>query len=353
MEHRVLLASAYRHILAPEDKERLPAYAALTLALAESNSALELLAAAEEHQQNPTLILAILHLAALRGDETLSPLYSALDEGKFVEPDRFAATVVHYLEGHVDELKTELWRATQTNEVNRSAVLATVIGDVAHQLRHDRITLVDVGCSMGLNLFPDKVRVADQEDGDPATLITTCLSGDFTRQPVPTITHRVGIDLNLLSASSPDDVLWLRACLWPEERRRVQRFEAILHSLPDWPQPEFRGGDAIKQVRRLLTEPGSEPMYLLNSWVLAYFTDDERRAWRAMIDEFLPVRPIVWISFEHPWVGLSLNFPAVPGEPPRKGATQVVVTASTEDSRHWGWCHPHGHWFSVGAGPKA
>ena len=350
---REFLAAAIRHILSPEDQLRHPAYAALTAALSENQMALDLLSSVDERQQNPTLLLAILHLAALRGDETLTPLYESLNRGEIIDTEAFARTVVHYLEHHVEVVRAELDRMTQTNEVNRTAVLATVISDVARQLGHDEITLVDVGCSMGLNLFPDQVTIAKTDDGNPATLVTQCLSEGFVRSRVPRITRRIGVDQNLLSASDPEDVLWLKACLWPEERRRVQRFDAILAALPNWPKPEFRSGDAIGQVRQLLEEIGDEPVYLINSWVLYYFTDEDRVAWRALIDEYRAKRTIVWISFEHELMGLTLKFPHVPEPAPRKGATQVVVTSSAQDSTHWGWCHPHGHWFSVASGPKA
>jgi hypothetical protein len=102
------LANRFRYILSPEDRERLPAYAALCDALAESHTALSLLGAVHDRQQNPTLILAILHYLALTGHPVLGPLYRELHEGRLVVPETFARTVVEVLQTDPELIPNEL-----------------------------------------------------------------------------------------------------------------------------------------------------------------------------------------------------------------------------------------------------
>lgn len=347
------LANRFRYILSPEDRERLPAYAALCDALAESHTALSLLGAVHDRQQNPTLILAILHYLALTGHPVLGPLYRELHEGRLVVPETFARSVVEVLETDPELIRSELWRSTQTNEPNRSAVLAAAIGDVARTLGHGQITLIDVGTSMGFNLFPDLVTVVSEDSGDDATLVTKCLTPSFVRSSVPLIGRRVGLDQNLLLPSKPDDVAWLTACLWPEESRRLRRFTALLEQMRRWPVPVRVAGNAVELIDYEVTFDDT-PTYVINSWVLAYFSLEERAQWRNTMDyHFAEREDLVWISMEHPSINNSLRFPESPKNVPRPGASEIVVTSSFYPSTRWGWTHPHGHWFSVDSGPKA
>jgi len=347
------IANRYRHVLSPEDRARLPLYAALVDGLSESEVALELLGSAPLRQQNPTLILAILHYLALNDHPILGPLYNAVRHEQPVDAHEFAATVIDVLESDTALVRAELHRSTQTNEPNRSAVLARVIADVTRREGWPQITLIDVGCSMGLNLYPDLVTIAAHDDGNDATLVTTCRGHDFVPSPVPPVTRRIGIDENPLNPHDDDDVRWLEACLWPEEPRRFRRFSALVSAARAWPEPERLRGDARTTLDTVLAST-TGPVVVLNSWVLAYLRPEERAAYRDMLDRHFATRgDIAWITFEHPSMNHQLGFPTVETPTEWAGATVVTVTTSTQPSTHWGWCHPHGHWFSVASGPKA
>jgi hypothetical protein len=348
-----VMANRYRHILSPEDRGRLPGYAALCDALAESHAARELLATVHGRQQNATLILAILHFLALTGHPVLGLLYRELHDDRLVDPEAFARNVVGVLEAEPELLRRELWRSTQTNEPNRSAVLAAAIGDVARTLGHGQINLIDVGTSMGFNLFPDLVTVVARDSGNDADLLTECFTPSFIRSPVPRVGRRVGLDRNVLFPSKADDVAWLTACLWPEESRRLRRFNALLEQMKRWPEPIRVAGNAVDLIDYEMTFDDT-PTYVINSWVLAYFSLEERAQWRDTMDYRLAEREdLVWISMEHPSINNSVRFPEAPATAARPGASEIVVTSSFYPSTHWGWTHPHGHWFSVDSGPKA
>jgi hypothetical protein len=297
--------------------------------------------------------LAIAHYLALEGHETLEPLYESVRRGESVSPQHFATTVRDVLENDSGAFRDQLHRATQTNEPNRSAVLARVIADVAHSKRWSEITLIDVGCSMGLNLYPDLVTIAASDDGRDATLVTECRSVGWDAPPVPAVTRRIGIDANPLSVHRPDDVRWLEACLWPEEPRRFRRFRALVATATTWPEPEFIAGDAIEALDRTLRDV-TGPCVILNSWVLAYLSPSQRREYRSVIDRWLSAHDeLAWITFEHPALNTDLGLPSASAPTEWAGATAINLTTSDSPSRGWGWCHPHGHWFSVASGPNA
>src|SRR5579863_8334983 len=67
----------YHYSFTAEDHQRLPFYSALMSALESDPVAQVLLAGIRVEQRNPMLVLASLHLAALRGHPVLAPIYLA------------------------------------------------------------------------------------------------------------------------------------------------------------------------------------------------------------------------------------------------------------------------------------
>ena len=88
----------YLYAISPEDHARVPAYAALAIALSESAVAIDLLCAVRPEQQNAMLIFAGLHDVALSGHPVLSPLYEDLRAGRGAAPQEFAQRVIEVLE---------------------------------------------------------------------------------------------------------------------------------------------------------------------------------------------------------------------------------------------------------------
>src|ERR1035437_9997527 len=178
--------------MSPEDRDRLPRYRHLLDALALSRVANELLDAAPPEQRNPMLVLAALHFNALNGEAPLTPLYEAIAE---VDPDAFARGVVGALERDPTLVSAHLHRRTQTNEPGRSAILGQVLRALAIRGASD-VHLIDVGTSMGLNLYPDMYRTNSGVDDDPLNFEVLGLAGPLLDSPLPVIHHRVGVDLN-------------------------------------------------------------------------------------------------------------------------------------------------------------
>ena len=72
----------YHYSFTREDHDRLPFYSALMTALENDVVAQELLAGIRVEQRNPMLVLAALHLAALRGHPVLAPIYHDARHGR-------------------------------------------------------------------------------------------------------------------------------------------------------------------------------------------------------------------------------------------------------------------------------
>ncbi len=331
----------YHFALAPEDLDRLPFYAALLARLEDDEGALGLLASVRAEQRNPMLVLAALHRAALLGHPILAPLYDAIRHGAPIDVDAAADAVIAVVRAEPDVVRSQLWRSTQTNEPGRSAVLQAVVRDLVAP--DETMAVIDVGTSAGINLFFDRFPVRARDDGDPLTLVCED-EGDVDRAtPLPRVGARVGIDPYPLDLGDDDDRLWLKACLWPEERRRHERFDAIVARYRAWPATTLLKGDALDRLDDALELAANDDLrVVVNTWSAFYFSEPERRAYYEALREHGASSNVAWVSIESTlvaWPDLE-----VVSDERRRGASQVVVSRPGEAPVRWGWCHPHGRW---------
>jgi hypothetical protein len=335
----------YHYSFTREDHDRLPFYSALMLALEEDATAQELLASVRVEQRNPMLILASLHLLALRGHAILAPIYRDARRGLLTEPQFAAQQVLKVVRSEPELVRKELHRSTQTNEPGRSAVFQAVIALLA--VEQPSINLIDVGTSAGINLYFDKFPVRERDDDNPLTLVCHDETNVDRSLRLPEVLTRVGIDSSPLDLSVDDDRLWLQACLWPEEPRRMARLDAIIATRPSWPATTVLTGTVADRLSEAMA-PG-DPSCLtvvISSYVAAYFSNDDQIAYFNDMSERCAVGNVAWISLESPfmvdWPTSSTN-----SEAARKGSTQVLVTEPGGTPNEWGWCHHHGHWLAL------
>jgi hypothetical protein len=345
----------YGWALTPEDQQRLPFYAGLVRALGDDDTALRLLAEVRVQQRNPMLILAALHYVALEGHPVLGPLYGDVRHGRDRSVDEMVTTVMSIIESDPDLVRAQMHRSTQTNEPGRSAVLRAALPYVT--AGSPRVNLLDIGTSAGLNLYPDMFRVSSQDDPDPMTLVCRDEGPVDRSQPLPQILTRTGVDLNPLDLNNPDDQRWLEACVWPEERRRFERLEAIIQARAAWPHVTILRGDALERIDDGLSAGDPSVVTVItNTWFAAYLSREEQTAYYERLTELCARGGVAWISLELP---VAVSWPEARGSttPPEGGATQVMVTRPGDSPEHFGWCHHHGRWLirdattSASAGP--
>jgi hypothetical protein len=227
-------------------------------------------------------------------------------------------------------------RSVQTNEVGRSALLAPALRVAAG----DRpVTLVEIGPSAGLNLFPDRYRLeyhaADAVVavlGDPASPVTVrCevvgphrppfVAGDASTS-LPPVVARSGIDPHPLDVADPADRRWLQACLWPGAPERAAVLAGALDLVAPTP-PTLRTGDAAADLGPLVDEVaaavGPEPLVVvLATWALTYLPTAGRTAVLAALEARGATRDLALVTFEEPrctpWVPtLDPTFAAAAG----------------------------------------
>ena len=347
-----------------------PLYRALADAAARHPDWAALLAAAPATQRLPLLWLAALQdrvLALVDAGErpALADYYASVGPAR--APD--AALEGHlgrFIERHraalVEAIAT---RSTQTNEIGRCAVLWPVLQQLVETTGRQRIALLDVGCSAGLNLGVDCWRYRYVDDATGATLAATPPGHDPRAPEItcrvlaggrphatarPEIVARHGIDLQPVAVDDAAAVRWLRACLWPHDTERRDRFDAAVAIARDRRWPLAATTDAAATIDDWLrgVPPGVTPV-VFNSWVLQYFDADLLRRHVDAVLGLVRERGAVWISAEDP----ARSRAWWPGMPEVEAARRANATSWTVARPHGGgvaWTlaatsHAHGRWM--------
>ncbi|TFV47171.1 DUF2332 domain-containing protein [Blastococcus sp. TF02A-35] len=316
------IARGYREF-AGEARPTSPLYARLAEHVAGSRPVLRFLAGLPTGKRQPNLLLAALQL--LDG----APADGVELERRITEDgDRVRETV--------------LARATQTNEPARCGALLPVLAQLDGPL-----TLVEVGTSAGLCLYPDRYGYDYDgvQVGPPGALrIRVETSGPVpVPDAVPEVAARIGIDLNPLDPTDPGDRAWLRALVWPGPvaDERLRRLDAAAEVAAREPATLLRG-DLVERLPDALdlAAPGST-VVVMHTALLPYVPGDVR----ARFVETVTGLPVRWLAQEPPG--------AVPGtgERPLDGWGEEFVVSL--DGRPLARSAPHGgrlDWLDGGLG---
>lgn len=159
----------------------------------------------------------LLFLAALRNDAQARedhPLRSVLGDaaGGNALVDREA--LARALDERAPFYATLRDRFVQTNEVTRAIAWRLPLA----RFDGERVALVDLGCSAGLNLVADRVPVWWVDANQRGLSVA-----DTGR-----VEARIGLDRAPIDLQREEEVAWLRACLWPGQQERRTRFDAAV-----------------------------------------------------------------------------------------------------------------------------
>lgn len=287
-----------------------PLYRAITAAVATDARVLEMVARSPEGQRVPNLILAAVHDRLLAGAaHPLAEMYPSVSGAtRAADPARAAALFLDFCVTHEAELAPILaTRATQTNEVGRAAIILPALAQLK-RAGIDRVALIDLGTSAGLNLCVDRYGVRYSSGLAAGELASTVqvnaeLFGphapSFDRG-LPEIALRRGLDQSPLDLGRADDQRWLLACVWPDQLERFGRLRAAIE-IAKRERPLVVQGSLPGDVESLVADVDpSLHVVFLTTWVLAYLSDAERAATDAAVARVGARRETSWILAEVP-----------------------------------------------------
>ncbi len=255
----------------------------------------------------------------------------------------------------------------QMNEVGRCAELLPALAPAIEEGRE--IVLVDIGTGAGFGLHLDRYRYRFHGPGDRVAtagheecefVLDTEVRG-LRPAPVaralPRITDRVGIDVEPLDLGDRSVRAWLAACI-PQEIGAVTRFHHAVEVATANPARTVRA-DALDALPAVLSSIPEGPLpCVIDTYVNVFFTIEDLKRFRALLDEFGAQRDLDWISID-PLVPLGpaadrtvLDVPAPPSlikRNRREGVFGVIARVqyrAHERSRALlGIAHPGAAWL--------
>jgi len=317
-----------------------PLYERLSLGIAGDPELLALVARSPRHNRSLLFLAAVQYLLLQGATHPLAAYYPSLSAGPITDADPYPLFRAFCQEHHDQILSLIMTRHVQTNEVRRCVGLLPAFGQVAQRTGGQPLYLVEIGASAGLNLLWDRYRYRYGKElelgpADSPVLLECEIQGDKT-PPVsldfPQVAARVGIDLSPIDVRDPDQVLWLRALIWPEHRRRVEILEKAVQIAQSDP-PRLVAGDAVERLPDVLASCPSESVpCVFHSFMIGQLPRDSRERLFQLLADVAAECPLYHVSFEWPHT-----------EHPQILLTQYEKGEKTETLL--AHCNAHGHWI--------
>jgi hypothetical protein len=280
-----------------------PLYEVLGHTVVDDTELLALAAEALPGQPPPNILFAAVHaLLAGSPDEPLREFYATLGGTRAANATAGVLFADFCRRRREDLLPLIRTRLTQTNEVRRSALLLPAFATVATESGRP-LALFEVGPSARLNLNFDRYhyRYGLFETGSAQSPLTLDCQprNEPPRASMPPVASRLGIDINPLDVTNPEDVAWLRALLWPEHTDRLALLNAALEIARHAP-PRLLQGDVNELLPPLVKEvPLDQAVCVFATFVLNQFPPAVLQRFKQMLVELSRQRPVclVIISF--------------------------------------------------------
>ncbi len=192
-------------------------------------------------------------------------------------------------------------QAVQTNEVQRCFALLPAFLVLAKEGGAERLDLVELGPSAGLNLLWDRYAYAYRAGrwGASELLLQGVEYVPVPREVLarrPAVRRRLGIDLNPVDVTSDHGARLLHAFIWPgrvERAQRLKRAVAILRREP----PTLVRGDYVELLPTVLAERDEEALTVVFQSASTGYIGRERRAeLRELLEQAGREGPLGWVS---------------------------------------------------------
>ncbi|WP_166389225.1 DUF2332 domain-containing protein [Nocardioides ochotonae] len=313
---------AEQYALFASDAGDSPCFSAWAAAVAEDQEVLAWLGTLPAIKQQPNLVFAA---ARWHGVPAPGP-YDALRAALLGDEGTIRATILR--------------RSTQTNEAGRMATLLPAIASLGLTAP---ISLLEVGASAGLCLYPDRWGYAWETDagtvllGEEPRLSCAVRAGNPPLPDrLPRVAWRGGLDLNPGDVTDEDAMAWLENLVWPEQDERRERLRQAIKIARAEP-PHLVRGDLLTDLPELIEVAASHgPVVVFHSAVIAYLEPADRERFHDLMTGLVADGTCHWVSNEGKRVlpRVTETGPAVPED------HSTFVTGV--DGRAVAWTHGHG-----------
>ena len=315
---------------------------------------LDMAAQAPPNQPAPNLLFAAVHRLLLGGEShPLRQWYPELAEGETNPLASIGSAFADFCRQHRPRIEALIrTRMTQTNVIQRCSALLPGFGRVFEAGGKRPLSLIEIGCSAGLNLlwdrffyaYSDAYNANHSDDpgagarwGDASSGVTVeCeVRGEKGLPALPgeiPVAERRGIDLHPIDLADPEEELWLRALVWPDHPGRQERLARAFGVARESP-PSVERGDASAELPRLLAEaPADATLCVYGSHTLYQFPRESVIATFKAMQGASRRRDLHFLSIEA-------------YSPPRVELRWTHYSGGEREVRVLAHCSPHGRWL--------
>lgn len=284
------------------------------------------------------LLAGVFRLVLTGAADALLPFYPCL--GGEQDPAKAWPVMRGVIADHVDYLHHALAVAPQTNEIGRSAALLAGLFDLVAASGRQRIRLLEVGASAGLNLLVDRYRFVGPgwhwgPENSPVHLLDP-IQGAV--QPVSfTVAETRGCDLHPIDAGTTEGRLLLTSFVWPFDVHRHRRLASALQVAEAQPVVVDRASAGEWLTTQLARPVDQRTLTVVwHSITQMYWSAEEV----AVVDRILTIRghhlALGQVSMEYGTLADSHSQPEV--------STDLWLPDRTDEVRHrfLGTAHDHG-----------
>ncbi len=318
-----------------------PIYQFLSKEISSNQKILKLASRSGSSQPAPNLFLAAVNYILMKNPKDgLAEFYPNVGGSFSPSPAMLNAFSIFCEKFEVEIGKLLETRLVQTNEVQRCALLLPAVNMVSEKSGVEKISLVDVGASGGLNLLMDQVFI-QYSDGSSAgplnsTLRLECESKGLSLPDFKNgiqISSRIGIDLNPVDLLNADQREWNLALIWPDQFERIKRLQKALKLLSS-NKILLRKGNANQILDEVVSEiPEDQLVCVMHSFTLNQFSKEEREKIETTLELISQKRNLWRISLE--WIGTDFpELSIIHYESGQKRSNQKLAE-----------CHGHGEWI--------
>lgn len=200
----------------------------------------------------------------------------------------------------------------QTNEVQRSWVLAPLFCRVAERTGVEEIDLLELGPSAELNLVWDRYRCEYQAGSIGPSDERLVLRGEERRavraslfEHVPRVRRRTGIDRQPIDVTIHAGVLFLKCWVWADQAERLHRLDAAIDALREKP-PQLIDGDFVEVLPDVLAQRATDALTVVfETAALGYVDEASRKRVREAIDFAGREAPLAFVTAGSPRAGVQ------------------------------------------------
>ncbi len=258
-------------------------YEAIVGRLVQDEAVLRLIAEAGNRDYMPNRFMAAVHFLLLEGKKhPLADYYPTITADAAPASEAYP----HFRDFcflYKNDVLPLTAREVQINEVRRCAGLLPVFTWILRREGNRPLALLDIGCSAGFNLFPDRYFYnfgpAGTVGPSSASVRIVCKPHGPIPPPVPPkmpiIAWRLGIDCSPIRVTDVHSTNWLVALVSPDDKPRLAFLQAALDVARQSPPKIIEGKACDKLTAALAEAPGDATLCLFHCFTTHHFNESE------------------------------------------------------------------------------